>query len=194
MITLNEFNINQNSNKRIFVVDNFYSDPLAVREFALNQNFIDDQRYYKGRRTGERFIIPGTKEAFEKLLDFKITSWDNQPMNGMFQSCNAQDSLVYHTDAQSWAAIVYLTPNAPFECGTSLYADKWTKARRQLDPGMENTFSGGFYDKTRFELVDSIGNVFNRLIIFDSKCIHAASQYFGQTIQDSRLFHMFFFE
>jgi len=180
--------------KKIFVVDNFYRDPYAVRNFALKQNFIDDIRYYKGRRTQDRYVMPGTKEAFEGIMNYKITSWENQPMNGVFQACNAQDSLVYHTDLQRWAAIVYLSPNAPFECGTSLYANKFTRARRQFEQGMENTFSGGFYDKTKFELVDTIGNVFNRLVIFDSQCIHAATQYFGQTIEDSRLFHMFFFE
>lgn len=179
--------------KRLFVVDNFYRDPYAVRDFALKQNFLDDQRYYKGRRTEDRFIIPGTKEAFESILNIKINSWENQPMNGVFQACNAQDSLVYHVDAQEWAAIVYLTPDAPFECGTSLYANKQTKCRRWGDPGHQTNFTGGFYDKTKFELVDTVGNVFNRLVIFDSKCIHAASQYFGQTVEDSRLFHMFFF-
>ena len=191
------YGINEISNledKRIFVVDNFYRDPYAVREFALKQNFIDDLRYYKGRRTETRFHIPGTKEAFESIIGKKITSWDNQPMNGVFQSCNAQDSLVYHIDSQSWAGMVYLTPDAPYECGTSMYAHKTTGIRHGSDPRIDSAFSGGFYDKTKFELVDTIGNVFNRLVIFDSKCIHAASQYFGQTIEDSRLFHMFFFD
>jgi hypothetical protein len=35
--------------KRIFIVDNFYKDPDAVREFALQQEFFDDPGYI-GRR------------------------------------------------------------------------------------------------------------------------------------------------
>jgi len=40
-----------NYDKRIFVVDNFYSDPYVVREYALQQEFISDLRYYKGKRS-----------------------------------------------------------------------------------------------------------------------------------------------
>jgi len=32
------------------------------------------------------------------------------------------------------------------------------------------------------------------LVLFDAKCIHAATEYFGQTKEDSRLFHLFFFD
>ena len=52
----------------------------------------------------------------------------------------------------------------------------------------------GFYDKTKFELVDTAGNVFNRLVLFDAKCIHSANEYFGTNLTNSRLFHLFFFD
>jgi hypothetical protein len=42
-------------------------------------------------------------------------------------------------------------------------------------------------------LVDTVGNIFNRLVIFDGGLIHSASDYFGWDIASSRLFHMFFF-
>lgn len=190
---LNDASINLNLDKRIFVVDNFYKNPHTVRDFALKQKFVDDIRFYKGRRTNQQFFVPGTKEIFEKIIGQKIKSWEQHGMCGVFQSCNAEDAIVYHTDYQNWAGMVYLTPDAPFECGTSLYAHKETKKRHQSED-IGECFSGGFYDKSKFELVDTIGNVFNRLVIFNGKCIHAASQYFGQTIEDSRLFHMFFFD
>ena len=180
-------------NKRIFVVDDFYSDPYSVREHALQQEFVEDLRYYKGKRTLEKFFVPGTKRVFETIIGQPITVWDEYGMNGVFQTCNPEDPLVYHTDHQQWAGMVYLTPNAPFECGTSMYAHKETKKRHQSE-GIDDCFDGGFYDGTKFELVVSIGNVFNRLVIFNGKCIHAASKYFGQTLEDSRLFHMFFFD
>jgi hypothetical protein len=191
---LTQSTINLQYNKRIFVVDNFYSDPHAVREFAIQQEFHDDLRYYKGRRTHEQFYVPGTKKSFENIIGQPINIWEQYDMCGVFQSCNPEDALVYHTDLQEWAGMVYLTPDAPFQCGTSMYAHKETKVRHTSDPGYETAFDGGYYDKTKFELVDVIGNVFNRLVIFNGKCIHAASEYFGQTVEDSRLFHMFFFD
>jgi hypothetical protein len=127
-------------------------------------------------------------------MGVKIREWESHGMCGRFQYCTAQDSLVYHHDGQTWAAMIYLTPNAPYSSGTSLYASK-TGARRSTDSNFNNeVFAGGFYDSTKFDLVDSIGNVFNRLFIFDAQNIHAASQYFGQTKEDSRLFHIFFFD
>lgn len=186
--------LNLNPDKRIFVVDNFYSDPHAVREYALQQEFVADLRYYKGKRTQEKFIAPGTKRAFEEVIGQKITIWEDYDMNGVFQTCNSEDPLVYHIDHQQWAGMIYLTPDAPYQSGTSMYAHRETKARHEKDSGMEVAFDGGFYDGTKFELVDSIGNVFNRLVIFNGKCIHSASQYFGKELKDSRLFHMFFFD
>jgi hypothetical protein len=50
-----------------------------------------------------------------------------------------------------------------------------------------------FVDKTPYEMVDTVGNIFNRLVIFDGGLIHAASEYFGWDIPSSRLFHMYFF-
>ncbi len=185
--------INQRPQKTVWVVDNFYKDPYAVREYALKQKFTPNTSFYKGRRTDEQFYIPGTKEAFERIMGIKIREWETHGMCGRFQYCVPQDPLVYHNDAQTWAAMIYLSPDAPPECGTSLYVSK-DGARRSSDPNFESAYDGGFYDATKFKLVDSIGNVFNRLFIFDAQCIHAASQYCGTDINDSRLFHIFFFD
>ena len=54
-------------------------------------------------------------------------------------------------------------------------------------------FSYGFYDSTKFDTVDVIGNVFNRLVLFKSTIIHSAGEYFGNTKQNGRLVQLFFF-
>ncbi len=174
----------------------FYADPYAVREFALKQKFEPNLDYYKGSRTHEQFIVPGTKEAFEKIMGRRITNWtETHGMCGRFQYCTAEDALVYHCDGQTYAGMVYLTPDAPFSCGTSLFAHKRTGLRNENDFGEVNVFGEtGFYDRTKFELVDTAGNVFNRLVLFDAKCIHSANEYFGTDITNSRLFHLFFFD
>lgn len=186
--------INRNAQKTVWVVDNFYSDPHAVREYALKQEFKAEIEYFKGSRSIQQYFVPGTKEAFERIMGVKIREWETHGMCGRFQYCTSQDPLVYHNDGQTWAAMLYLTPDAPYSTGTSLYAHK-NGARRTTDANFtDEVYSGGYYDRTKFELVDSIGNVFNRLFIFDAQNIHAASEYFGQTKEDSRLFHIFFFD
>jgi len=185
--------LNRKPQMTTWVVDNFYADPIAVRNFALKQEFVEEKDYYKGCRTKHQYFLPGTKEAFEKIMGIQIREWESHGMCGKFQYCTAQDSLVYHHDGQTWAAMIYLTPDAPYDCGTSLFASK-NGARKSSDASIRTAFDGGFYDSTKFDLIDSIGNVFNRLFIFDAQNIHAASKYFGQTLEDSRLFHIFFFD
>lgn len=192
--------LNKNARKKLFVVDNFYDDPYLTREFALKQNFNGDLRFYKGKRTAKRFSTPQIKQKFESIMGEKIVKWDGPgeefggSMNGVFQYCTPEDALVYHYDSQKWAAMIFLTPDAPVQTGTSFYKHKETGIKVAEDPNADKAFSGGFYDSTKFELIDTVGNVFNRCIIFDARQIHAASEYFGQNINDSRLFQIFFFD
>ena len=51
-----------------------------------------------------------------------------------------------------------------------------------------------FVDPYPYEMVDTAGNVFNRLVIFDARLIHSAGDYFGHNIETGRLFQMFFFD
>ena len=110
--------LNRNPQMTTWVVDDFYADPMAVRNFALKQEFIEEKDYYKGCRTRHQYFLPGTKEAFEKIMGIQIREWESHGMCGKFQYCTAQDSLVYHHDGQTWAAMIYLTPDAPYVCGT----------------------------------------------------------------------------
>jgi hypothetical protein len=190
--------LNVPSTPQFLVVDDFYAEPDAVRQFALSQQFTPDLRYHKGNRTSERFIASGTKERFEQLLGTRITGWDEFLYNGVFQYCTAQDALVYHCDVQSYAAAVYLTPHAPPQCGTSFYRSKVLPEVRQVSPHQSDihsqVFASGFYDRTQLELVDVVGNVYNRLVLWNAQLIHSASEYFGTQADNSRLFHLFFFD
>ena len=194
---------NTNSNKSIIVVDNFYDNPDLVRDYALhNLNYLESD-YHKGRRSEKPFILNGTLEKFEEILGRRIYNW-NHPnyANGRFQYCTSTDPIVYHVDSQNYAAMVYLTPDAPLQSGTATYKSIHT-GKTKFDEAMgeeyETTFKGrsdglNFYDKTSFEMVDNIANVYNRLVLFDSKNIHAAVNYFGDTKENSRFFHLFFFD
>jgi hypothetical protein len=176
------------------VVDNFYENPDDVRAFALSRTFQNHPDYHKGRRTDECYRFPGLKERFEQLIGRKITNWDTYGTNGCFQHCIAGDQLVYHHDSQRYAGVLYLTPDAPPQTGTSLYRSKYTKKMKVSPAEHGNVFKNGFLDETEFELVDVVGNVYNRLILFDAHMIHAASKYFGTTKENSRLFQLFFFD
>lgn len=191
------FNISKTPKPRVWVVDNFYQDPMAVRDFALKQEYLEGGfgRGFIGRRTFNQYLFPGLKERFEQIIGKKITKWEEHGMNGRFQCSYAGEPLVYHADDQRWAGMLYLTPDAPPSCGTSTFAFKGTQIRHKDDPGFFDKFNPACtLDATPYEPVDVLGNVFNRLVIFDAGTIHSASEYFGYNMENSRLWQMFFFD
>jgi len=176
------------------IVDNFYEDPYAIRRLALTQNYQFHPDYHKGKRTEQVFRLKGLKESFEKILNHKIINWEKYPVNACFQYCIGGDQLVYHVDIQQYAGIIFLTPDAPPQAGTSFFRSKYTKKNKVNKQCHDIIFKNGFLDPTEFELVDLVGNVFNRLVLFDSQMIHAASTYFGNRLENGRLFQLFFFD
>jgi hypothetical protein len=197
---INFFNVSANSKPTSWIVDNFYENPDQVREFALKQEYVEGGfgRGFIGRRTEQQFLFPGLKERFEEIMGRKITEWESHGMNGRFQIAWSGEPLVYHCDSQKWGGMLYLTPDAPYSCGTTLYAHKTTRARTYFDDGWDAAWKDipgdPHLDGTHFEAVDVLGNVFNRLVIFDASAIHSASQYFGTIRDNARLWQMFFFD
>jgi hypothetical protein len=194
---------NPYASKDIVVVDNFYMQPDLVRSYAIHNLKYSESDYHRGRRSDTSFILNGTLERFEEILGRPIYNWNHpEYANGKFQYCTSTDPIVYHVDSQNYAAMVYLTPDAPLQSGTATYKSIYTK-KTKFDEAQggdyEKSFKGrsselNFYDKTSFELVDNIANVYNRLVLFDAKNIHAAVNYFGDTKENSRFFHLFFFD
>ena len=192
--------IKSNQKATSVIVDNFYDNPDEVRKFAMEQEYVEGGlgRGFIGRRTVNPFLFPNLKERFEQILNRKIIKWEEYGMNGRFQMAWAGEPLVWHCDSQTYGGMLYLTPDAPYQCGTTLYAHKKTRARTYYDQGWDVEWGkeGGttHLDGTPWEPVDVLGNVYNRLVIFDGCCIHAASQYFGGDKNDCRLWQMFFFD
>lgn len=196
--TLNRARINSNYKKRYIVVDNFYENPDYVREFALRQNLMAHPDLHKGCRTEDRFFAPHMQETFEDIMGMKVLRWYDIDgyCNGVFQYCVESDPIVYHCDQQDWAGAIYLTPNAPYDSGTSFFASKANGQLDADDPYFDHgtVFNDNFLDRERFDKVDEVGNVYNRLVLWNARLIHAASSYFGDRADNSRLFHLFFFD
>lgn len=192
-----KINIDHDTNKRAIIVDNFYKDPDAIREFALSVEY--DQggigRGYIGNRSKDQYFFEGIKESFEHIIGKKITTWEDHFSSGRFQYNPAGEPLVYHCDENRWAGMIFLTPDAPPECGTALFRHKQSGIMHNSHPELYKAFNQKtFLDGTPYEEIDRFGNVYNRLVIFDGGCIHAASEYFGSELNDCRLWHMFFFD
>ena len=181
-------------------IDNFYSNPMDVREFALRQEF-KVRGNYPGQRT-ESFLSDATKKTLRDILypfAGDITNWGGE-YTGSFQYTTASDRSWIHADSTTdWAAVCYLTPDAPLTAGTGIFKHKETgwsnfdyrnndpEYLRQAPPGHDSQ------DYTKWEMVDRIGNVFNRLIMYRADNYHVSLDYFGKDMYDGRLFQVFFF-
>jgi hypothetical protein len=174
----------------VIVIDDFYSNPDGVRQFALQQEF----KYwdnYPGLRT-RSFINDSTKESLKQILynaAGDITNWnDKDGLTGSFELATSKDRSWVHTDHfNTWAGLIYLTPDAPLSGGTGIYRYKKTGATvaSQLHEYESQ-------DMTKWELCDVIGNRYNRLVLYHSDQFHNSIDYFGTNKEDGRLFQLFF--
>ena len=182
-------------------IDNFYANPLEVREFALKQEF-KVRGNYPGLRT-ESFLTDSLKQKFKEILypfAGEVTRWGGE-YTGSFQYTTATDRSWIHADSTTdWAAVCYLTPNAPLSAGTGIFRHKETgwmcyDYKRENEPGYKESAPPGdeSQDYTKWEMVDRIGNVFNRLIMYRADNYHVSLDYFGKNMYDGRLFQVFFF-
>jgi hypothetical protein len=182
------------------IIDDFYSNPYEVREFALQQEF-QVRGNFPGERT-ESFLNENIKETIQNILlpiAGEVTSWGGQ-YTGSFQYTTAKDRSWIHSDSYTdWAGVCYLTPDAPLSSGTGLFMHKETKLRGwkhykdEEDDPIYEIVSTESQDYTKWDMVDRVGNVFNRLILYRSENFHVSLDYFGKDKEDGRLFQVFFF-
>jgi hypothetical protein len=64
--------------KRMFIVDNFYSNPDQVREFALSVDYEKDLRWYKGLRSHKHIVMMRLRQRLKRSLanQYKIGNKD----------------------------------------------------------------------------------------------------------------------
>lgn len=172
----------------LIVVDEFYSDPDSVRNFALQQEF-NVVGNYPGKRT-KTFMTQDIKDTIQKIVDIPVIDWFEHDYGGSFQIALENSVTWIHTDHfNRWAGIVYLTPDAPTWAGTGLYLHKNTNSMMRKN-NSEITYTS---DKNDYTLCDVVANRYNRLILFRSDIFHDAQGYFGDKLENGRLFQLFFF-
>jgi hypothetical protein len=190
----------------LIVIDNFYNNAMETRNYILSQEFLV-RGNYPGQRTISyanqhlKDIIQKYVEPFGgKITEFPIPKEDGYDAagiyNGSFQYTTSRDRSWVHIDGfNNWAGVIYLTPDAPVTAGTAfyhLYDGTTCKADMELLGNKEETDKWS-QDLTKWKEVDRVGNVFNRLILFNSNRFHMSMDYFGDSKENGRLFQVFFF-
>lgn len=194
------------------VVDNFYNEPNLWREFALDQKFFKGNRgNWPGLRTEllhtlhyDLFQITLKKILFV-LKDYGITQV-NELQTGFQLIAEEYGRGWVHDDDPSfqYAGVIYLSKDAPIGSGTTIYEDSvdfdGDRYNKMFETDVNNASveEREIYAKYRAEQVSKfkksivVENVYNRLVLFDSRCWHSADNFFGSTTDDTRLTQVFF--
>lgn len=197
----------------VTVIDNFYENPDAIRKFALKQKYTfcherpDYDYVYPGSRTKDLFDLD--VKLHEQICKKLVSIFHNSEHDYMrwaistsFQSVTKEyGEGVLHTDTNTvFAAVLYLTPNAPLDSGTTLYkrgktfdAAKYDKALKDNDAKFrtgEKVMSTDYH--SMFDEIVRVNNVYNTLILYEGDMYHSANKFFGDSLETSRLSQVFF--
>jgi hypothetical protein len=184
------------------IIDNFYNNVDDVREFALSQEF-GVKGNYPGQRTTS-FANDSLKEFIGSILrphSGEITVWSTDEYNGAYQYTTQYERSWIHADMHNtWAGVIYLTPNAPLSGGTGIFRHKETgfMYSPKLEDGSVDRELLGYIgidsqDLTKWDLVDRLANVYNRMVLYRGDLFHQSLDYFGTNKENGRLFQTFFF-
>lgn len=107
--------------------------------------------------------------------------------------------LIHQDDNTVFAGVLYLTPDAPLNSGTSLFRknasydhDLYMKIIKENDEHFKRKEPIDFSYHSMFDEVVRVNNVYNTLILFEGDIHHCANEFFGNTNHNARLAQVFF--
>ena len=204
----------------LMVIDNFYTNVLETRNYILAQEFKSDENNENSENSKNKHTISYATEGLKNIIQpyiehfaGKITDWtmpceenknqnnqNNQnstnTSNGIYQYNTSKDkSFITANKDNNWMGILYLTPNAPVNSGLGIY--RFKDGTRNIEEaearGNKEILQELNEDYTRWDMVDKIGNVYNRLVLFNSKQYYANIDNFGTTKENGCLYQVFSF-
>jgi hypothetical protein len=204
----------------ITIVDNFFNDPDKVREFALKQTFKTNKERVD---SGENTLYPGLRTDGLHLIDidlyFEVTSKlfsiyhniQEQRVNwevfAYFQLVpkDWNDGWIHIDGSDLSAGVIYLTPNAPLNSGTSIYkpnslfdANRYEELQLSKNLFFRQNIKSNKYDQEKlecnsmFDETIKVNNLYNRFVMFNGNEYHGADTFFGSDEEDSRLTLVYF--
>lgn len=196
----------------VTVINDFYDKPDEIRKYALAQKYT-----YCHEMNEIDYVFPGsrTKELrdlsfslYEKVCKrlisvFHIPEHDTMrwQINTSFQIVEEKygSGLIHQDQNTIFAGVLYLTPNAPLNSGTSLfrknttYNDKeYQQLIRENDEHFKKNEPIDYTYHAMFDEVVRVNNVYNTLILFEGDIHHCANQFFGDKKSNARLAQVFF--
>jgi hypothetical protein len=199
-------NVNNHS-LDLIIIDNFYENPDEVRNFALLHEF-NRRGNFPGYRTHRTFA---SNELYENIkfyinnIGYNIIHFSTEDFtdgNCTFTVSienNTCKSYIHYDEDESFnedngiciSGVIYLTPNAPFDSGTIFYEFDYENNKNITN--INEHMNEYTFDTAKWKKKDIIGNVYNRMILFNSRRHHSINKLFGTNKYNGRLTQNFFF-
>lgn len=194
-------------------VDNFYDDPNSVREFALQQEYIEDiNGQWPGKRSKQlheidrNFFNDTCFKFFSSRFDLtkNIMNWQVscgfQIIEPLHIDKNSPKNIgwIHRDDDFIFSGIVFLNSEIDSDCGTSIFEltddvnicrdnTKVDFYKYKIDKNYDETLlkhNACFKETIRFQ------NLYNRMISFDANIWHGANNFYSSN--EPRLTLVFF--
>ncbi len=197
----------------LHIIDSFYRYPDRVRQRALQMQYFKPEELV-GLRT-QAYQPRGIRQRIETKFKIKIKYWEEdlnaiEASNGVFfrslaKGAHAERVGIHYDDPPHWMMLlIYLTPNASVDAGTSLWRHRRTgliarptqrdaRARGTTVKELEAILDRDGWNKRRWVEIDRIGNMFNRAVMFPGGFFHSATRHFGNNMRNGRLYQAFHF-
>jgi len=156
---------NSDAIRKCISIDNFYEKPLNVYNIAVQQSYSLSDKY-------NIFISNIIDSPLSEYFKFVISSILNiQPENvnitEHFFGYNIYNFISKPRTPPGWVCIIFLNPNASIDTGVSFYTNKFkfNKYSEVDELSLDNS--------DNFITEDVVGNIFNRVVLFNSNFIHS---------------------
>ena len=203
-----------------YIVDDFYDNPDEIREYALSRHFNSGRILNAVTQKVRKIMHPGArtrkildmqnhlylKNRLEKIVNQPIMNWYSEgKFNGTFNLgigdkepnwihhdlTKSRRDLQNHQNYKLWAGVIYLTPNAPLDAGTSLWIRKEDGVKIR-DDGVgklpKQVPPVGWVKHA------SASNIYNRLVLYRGNHYHAPDRAgFGKNKETGRLTQLIVF-
>ena len=196
-----------------FIIDDFYDDPLAVRNAALHTDYARTVggANYPGDNSAAAFEVEGLNEVVSNIVHEPVIGTPNSGHCRFRIATAGAESRArarMHVDGQSyWSGIVYLTLPEHCRGGTEFYRHKELGSDRapiydeEVAPFgkqscaqfTQEIIKRDSNDASKWEHLMTIPMRFNRCVLFRPWFWHTSGESFGDRGENARLIQLFFF-
>ena len=196
----------------LIIIDDFFDDPLAVRNMALALEYEAKNKQtnnYPGRVSVAPLALPLLDGQISEILQTKVTGAEGT-VHGHCRITLGDDRgrSGVHADPTLYSGILYLSLPEHCRGGTEFFRHRRTGLERiptdiiqlartgyaDVSDLVNDVINKDTLSPSKWERTLRVPMRFNRLILFNPRLFHNSGEAFGKTMETGRLVQLLFFD